>query len=282
MGLVTYPNSRFNSEDQASQRIIELANAVQRFGIDVEIHISDRNEFSSSDKVIGFVDRVRSAWNQVLIEKAWSGYVRKSGGSNFPSRKHGIAFFSGMFVKRVIRYLVNSSSLTRLANIDLSHLYLLKEGVACGADWVMIIEDDAHFGDSVETAGILRTVIDFLDGRSSRVFVNLSESIDSVELRVDELVSSNNSVLTLSNESQLLRISPAISNTVCANFYSHHFAHEFANAIEIQGILPSVPIDWRLNQLIMDTRDTPLDCYWIKPGLFLQGSMHSDPKMEMY
>jgi len=280
IGLVTYPQSRFNSEGQASQRIIELANAMQRLGINVGTLISDRNDFPSSGKVIGVVDRVRSAWNQVLIEKAWEEYVRESDDSNSRSRKHGVPFFSGMFVKRANSYLSNSSSLARLANIDLSHLRLLKEGVASGADWVLIIEDDARFGDTVTTAGMLRTVIEFLDGQSSHVFINLSESIDAVELRVDGIVSGGNSVLTLTNESELLGISPAISNTVCANMYSHHFAREFASAIEVQGILPSIPIDWRLNQLIMETKATPVECFWIKPGLFLQGSMHSDTKVE--
>jgi hypothetical protein len=275
IGLVTHPHSRFNSEGQASLRIIELANALQQLGIDVVTQVSDRNDFTSSGKVIGIVDRVRSAWKQVQIEKTWDEYVRESGGSNSPLGKHGAAFFSGMFVKRAISYLSNSNSLARLANIDLSHLRLLKEGVASGADWVLIIEDDAHFGDTVETAGMLRNVLEFLNGHSSRVFINLSESIDTVELRVDGIVSGSNSVLTFTNESELLGISPAISNTVCANMYSHHFASEFASAIEIQGILPSVPIDWRLNQLIMENKAIPIECYWIKPGLFLQGSMHS-------
>jgi hypothetical protein len=279
IGLVTYPHSRFNSEGQASQRIIELANAMQQLGINVVTLISDRNDFPSSGKVIGVVDRVRSAWNQVLIEKAWDEYVSGSGCST-SSRKHGITFFGGMFVKRAISYVFNSSSLARLANIDLSHLRLLKEGVASGADWVLIIEDDARFGNIVTTAGMLQTIIEFLNGHSSRVFINLSESIDTIELRVDGIVSGGNSVLTLSNESELLGISPAISNTVCANMYSLHFAREFGSAIEVQGILPSIPIDWRLNQLIMEMKATPVECYWIKPGLFLQGSMHSGTKVE--
>ena len=278
IGLVTYPHSHFNSEGQASQRIIELANAIEQIGINVVTLISDRNDFPSSGTAIGVFDRVRSAWNQVLIERAWYEYVRESASSSSLSRKHGATFFGGMFVKRTVSYLSNSSSLVRLANIDLSHLRLLKEGVASGADWVLIIEDDAHFGDTVETAEILRTVLEFLDGHSSRVFVNLSESICTVELRVDGIVSGGNSVLTLMNKSELLGISPAVSNTVCANMYSRHFASEFASAIEVQGILPSIPIDWRLNQLIMETKATTIECYWIKPGLFLQGSMLSAKK----
>ncbi len=278
IGLVTYPQSRFNSEGQASRRIIEIADAIQQLGINVVTLISDRNDFPSRATVIGVVDRVRSAWNQVLIEKAWHEYVRQSTSSSSTSRKHGVTFFGGMFVKRAASYLFNSSSLARLANIDLSHLRLLKEGVASGADWVLIIEDDAHFGETVETAGVLRMVLEFLDGHSNRVFINLSESIDTVELRVDGIVSGGNSVLSLTNESELLWISPAISNTVCANMYSHQFAREFARAIEAQGILPSIPIDWRLNRFIIETKATPVECYWIKPGLFLQGSMHGEKR----
>jgi hypothetical protein len=249
---------------------------MSQLGINVVTLISDRNDFHASGNTIGVFDRVRSAWRQVQIEKAWDEYLRHSTGSESLARKHGAIFFSGMFVKRTIFYLSNSNSLARLANIDLSHLRVLNEGVSSGADWVLITEDDAQFADPVRTAGVLQKVVEFLGSHSSHIFINLSESIDTVELRVDGIVSAGNSVLTLTNGSDLLEISPSISNTVCANMYSLDFASEFAIAIEVQGILPSVPIDWRLNQLIMEARVTPVECYWVKPGLFLQGSMHSD------
>jgi hypothetical protein len=276
IGLVTHPHSRFNSEGQSAQRINELANSLSQLGINVVTLMSDRNDFQSSGQVIGIGDRVRSAWKQVHIEKAWDKYVSESTGSDSLTRKRGAILFSGMFVKRAISYLFNSSSIARLANIDLSHLRVLKMGVASDADWVLIIEDDAQFSDPVKTAGVLRTVIEFLGHPARSIFVNLSESIDIVELRVDGIISGGNSVLSLLNGSELLEISPAISNTACANMYSLDFASEFARAIEVQGILPSVPIDWRLNQLIMEARVTPVECYWVKPGLFLQGSMHGD------
>lgn len=280
IGLVTHPHSRFNSEGQSSQRINELADSLSQLGINVVTLISDRDDFQSSGRVIGIGDRVRSAWKQVHIEKAWHKYVRDSTGSDSLTRKHGAIFFSGMFVKRTISYLFNTSTITRLANIDLSHLRVLTEGVASGSDWVLIIEDDAQFADPVKTAGVLGNVLEFLGHPARGIFVNLSESIDTVELRVNGIVSGGNSVLALTNGSELLEISPAISNTVCANIYSLDFASEFASAIEVQGILPSVPIDWRLNQLIMETRVTPVECYWVKPGLFLQGSMHGDTNSE--
>jgi hypothetical protein len=275
IGLVTHPHSRFNSKGQASQRIIELANALSQLGTNVVTLISDRNDFSSSGEVIGIADRVRSAWRQAQVEKAWDEYLRESTGSDFDARKHGGIFFSGMFVKRAISFLLNSSSLARLANIDFSHLRVLKEGVATGAEWVLIIEDDAQFAEPVGTADALRTVLDFLAGHSGNIFINLSESMDAVQLKVDEIISGGNSVLALANDSELLEISPAISNTVCANIYSNDFARDFVSAIETQGIFPSVPIDWRLNQLIMEDRETPMECYWVIPGVFLQGSMHA-------
>jgi len=253
---------------------------LSQLGINVVTLISDRNDFQSSGRLIGIVDRVKSSWRQVQIEKAWDKYVREFTGSGSLTRKHGVIFFSGMFVKRAISYLLNSSSLARLANIDLSHLRVLKEGVASGADWVLIIEDDAQFADPVKTAGVVGTVLEFLGHPTRSIFVNLSESIDTVELRVDGIVSAGNPVLALTNGSELLEISQAISNTVCANIYSLNFANEFAWAIEVQGIFPSVPIDWRLNQLIMEARVTPVECYWVKPGPFLQGSMHGDTNPE--
>jgi hypothetical protein len=275
IGLVTYPNSRFNSEGQSAQRINELAISLNQLGINVVTLISDRNDFQSSGRVIGFGDRVRSAWKQVHVEKTWGKYVRESTGSGSLNRKYGPFFFTAMFVKRAFSYLFNSRPLARLANIDLSHLRVLNEGVASGANWVIIIEDDAQFADPVRTSSVLATVLEFLGHPTRSIFVNLSESIDPVELRVDGIVSGGNPVLALTNGSKLLEISPAISNTVCANMYSLDFASEFARAIEVQGILPSVPIDWRLNQLIMEARVAPVECYWVIPGLFLQGSMHA-------
>ena len=276
IGLVTHPRSRFNSKGQASQKVIELANSLNQLGFNVVTLISDRNDFDLSGKVIGIADRVRSAWRQAQVEKAWNEYLRESTGSDSDACKHGAIFFSGMFVKRATSFLLNSSSLARLANIDFSHLRVLKEGVATGAEWVLIIEDDAQFAEPVGTADALRTVLDFLTGHTGNIFINLSESMDVVQLKVDGIVSCGNSVLTFANDSELVEVSPAISNTVCANIYSADFAQDFVSAIEAQGIFPSVPIDWRLNQLIMDSQITPTECYWVKPGLFLQGSMHGD------
>ena len=276
LGLITHPGSHFNSDGEATERFRELGACIQDLGLNVETLISDRNEFDTGDQKIPMAQRLNSAWAQVKAEKAWAKYLMASRGSRKIDLGPGWLFYLGMFLKRAFSFLVSSRYLKRLANIDLSHLRVLKEGMASKADWILVVEDDGKVGKVQLVAEKISALIKALDDDEVDIFVNLSESIDHSELGAQEILARAKESLFLSDGAKVVHVTPPISNTVCANLYSRRFAIRFAEAIESQGILPSIPIDWRLNRVIMDSVGNDIKSFWVIPGIFIQGSMHDN------
>jgi hypothetical protein len=274
MGLVTHPRSRFNFEGQSTREFNRLAELLGGRGLLIDSVVSDRNDFTLSGEKIGFIDRIKSAWLQVRAEKAWWDYLRTSHGSPETSGNPRTLFFMGMLIKRVLAFSLDQRVLERLANIDLSHLRVLDEGIASGADWVLVIEDDATYEDIQGVAEKIQTAVSYLSDGERNLFVNFSKSIDTGELRVDQIIANSQEALHLEDGTSLLNVLPPISNTVCANMYSRVFAIGFAESITASGIVPSIPIDWRLNKYILSAGPSNIECYWVLPGPFVQGSMH--------
>lgn len=274
LGLVTHPHSRFNSGGKATNQVKELSDLLEDLDVSVEVLISGRNDFDQSTTRIGVVARLRSAWWQVKSEQDWANYLNAANGRKKESKLRDYAFYGGMLVKRALLFLKSSVPLVRLANIDLSHLRVLRQGIQDNADWILIVEDDASAQPLKNAAEKIADLVKSMDGQAADCFVNLSESISHVDLGVERIVANAKVLQSFTDGSKLVEVIPPISNTVCANLYSRAFALRFAEAIESQGILPSVPIDWRLNRLVMDSSGSNFRCWWIDPGIFVQGSIH--------
>ena len=150
--------------------------------------------------------------------------------------------------------------------------------MASKADWILVVEDDGKAGRAQLVAEKISALIAALDDKEVDIFVNLSESIDHSELGVQEILARAKESFILSDGAKVVQVTPPISNTVCANLYSRRFAIRFAEAIESQGILPSIPIDWRLNRVIMESVGNDIKSFWVIPGIFIQGSMHENSK----
>ena len=277
IGLVTHPKSRFNVRGEANHRITELAQNLRENRLTVETFISDRNDFDEAPQKIGFGIRLRSAWLQAETERVWAKYLDSASDPQTKVSHLGRFFYLAMFIRRSISFLVSSRSLERLANIDLSHLRVLRAGINSGADWILVIEDDGVAENLSEVATNLELTISFAGIDKSDTFMNLSQSMSEGELGIEAIMSRPKEVFPFPDGGKIVEISPPISNTVCANLYSRTFAARFADAIESQGILPSIPIDWRLNKLVMNSTMTETRCYWVIPGMFIQQSMHENP-----
>lgn len=277
IGLVTHPRSRFNADGRATTRLTELGKMLRGQGFTVQTLISDRNDFDEMPQGIGFATRIKSAWLQVETEKSWSQYLQAANGTKAIDGSPGRMFYLAMFIKRAISFLVSARPLERLANIDSSHLRVLREGINSGADWILVIEDDGVAENISRVAENLAVLIPLIDSEKTDTLVNLSESISDAELGVDAIMARARQAHSFANGGKVVQVSPPISNTVCANVYSRGFAARFAMGIEEQGIFPSIPIDWRLNRFLMDPAATDIECFWIIPGMFIQGSMHEAP-----
>ena len=283
VGLVTHPRSRFDADGTATRQAQDLADARGRRGAGAGLLISDRDDYDAQALPLGRAELRRSARYQADLEYRWRRYLASAGGR--PARAGGLDRVLGLAMagKRQVRTealwpwsdgAAGRTAATRLLNIDLSHLRALDAGVASGADWVLVLEDDARVDDVEAAVDDVLAAVAAVEG-TPVAFVSVSESIPLAELGVDGIVGGR---LSASAPSWLVATTTPVTNTVCANLYRSSFAADLAAGIRARGLLPVAPIDWRLNEQVMamvaDGRLGPSSCAWALPGLFLQASMH--------
>ena len=164
----------------------------------------------------------------------------------------------------------------RLANIETSHLALMELAMASGAQWALILEDDAQVADPATFAGELVSFAERYGEESQPLYVNLSRSFELHALRIEHLM---RHVGTWSDDGtvELLASSRPVTNTVCAVLYRGMFLGDLAGVMRSIPLHPVVPIDWKLNHALMEltarTRIRDADCWTASPAPVIQGSM---------
>ncbi|WP_353485284.1 hypothetical protein [Haliscomenobacter sp.] len=278
LGLVTHQNSAFNSSGESTGALEGLAQQLRSAGLLVETLISDRDDYTSDNFPIS-ADSLRSAAKaQSQLERDWRLFLISRAQFAAPTR------FVKSFATRALYQLMVSKRLAgtkgggaaqaakayrRLLNIDLSHRRILEEGIKSGASLIVVLEDDA----SPLTSQKVQALADVIRlARTQGVdFVNLSESISVYDLGITRILDRG---IDISNDqgSRVIALDTPVTNTVCANIYGSDFAVLLARYLSEDRLTPVIPIDWRLNQVMLDHPNT--QCWWVRPGLFLQRSMH--------
>ncbi len=282
VGLVTHPRSRFDADGAATRQAGDLVAALADGA--AGLLISDRDDADPATYPLDRAELLRSARHQARLEHAWRRYLAAAGGRPARGPVLDRLAAAAMELKRQAETgallpggdgVAGRRAATRLLNIDLSHLRVLEAGVASGAPWVLVLEDDARATDVPSTAAALLEGVDALTA-TEVAFVSLSESIALERLGVDGLL---DGPLVAGGPDWLVRARTPITNTVCANLYRASFASALADGIRSRGLVPVAPIDWRVNEqvlaMVADGRLGPGSCAWAQPGLFLQGSMHT-------
>jgi GR25 family glycosyltransferase involved in LPS biosynthesis len=159
-------------------------------------------------------------------------------------------------------------SVVRLLNIDYSHLRVWRHALATGASAALVIEDDAQLVDE-RLGEFLAALLPHIKDHS--VLVNCSRSISVDDLGITQILREATMKLQL-QEVRVTQTDRAITNTVCANLYSHEFLERLVAFIDRRGLVPVVPIDWRVNEFLLDNPETKT--WWVDPAPFVQGSMH--------
>jgi hypothetical protein len=271
VGLVTHPRSRFNADGAATRRAEALVTALSDRGVSCELLVSDRDDYDPSALPLDTTDLRRSAAYQADLEYRWRRYLADGGGTPARPALVDVAMRVAMSVKRVAT--VSLEADVRLLNIDLSHLRVLESGASSGAPWTLVLEDDARAADAGRAAADLAALVG-LDPADPLQFANLSESIPLDRLGVQGIVTSH----SRDGLPWLVATTRPVTNTVCANLYRSPFAARLASGIRARGLVPVAPIDWRLNEQVMDLYEGGVlgaeSCAWARPGVFLQGSMH--------
>jgi len=279
VGLVTHRNSAFNSSGEATRALENLSLQLEGSGLQVETLISDRDDYTSESFPISPDSLKSAAKAQSQLERDWRLFLLSRAGFTAPIRfakQAGThALYQLMLFKRFAATKGGGTSpaakaYRRLINIDLSHRRILEEGLKSGASVIVVLEDDAS-ELNVQQVHVLADVIRMASNQGVD-FINLSESISLNDLGVTRILN-RGKIISSVHGSQVIATDTPVTNTVCANIYGSDFATLFASYLSEDRLTPVIPIDWRLNQVMLDYPDTR--CWWVRPGLFLQRSMHA-------
>jgi hypothetical protein len=288
--MVTHVRSRFNSDGAATRLAHELGAAAADLGLPVTVAISDRDDYDPGTYPITRGELVRSAVHQARLEYRWRRYLaagNDAGGTAAHARD--LAMWAGMTAKRVPQALApfptkptaelsGTKAAVRLLNIDLSHLRLMDEALASGAQWALLLEDDAGATKASAAMAVISALMTAVadDGTG---FVNVSESIGLAELGVERILTpAVGPGLGPGSGHSMWRASRPVTNTVCANLFRTGFLAVLRAEIVRQGLLPVAPIDWRVNAALLALHARGEvgggTCAWVRPGVFTQRSMH--------
>lgn len=164
----------------------------------------------------------------------------------------------------------------RLLNIEMAHVSIMKEAIDSGLEWCLILEDDA------ETLALEDCVSGIHDLMMADAFapsiVNLSESHTLDELGIAQNVKPAPLPWRGTIPRKILAGRLPVTNTVCAMLYQVEFLSSMI--LEWAGLpeIPTVPIDWKLNQVLMRmyaSGKIPDYATWIvDPAPIVQQSIH--------
>jgi len=234
--------------------------AAKAAGIAVRVLVSDRNDADPHQHSVTRTTVAASARHQAELEARWRAHVAGRGVSSVPS-----PLTLGMQARRSFD---SVKSVFRLLNIDYSHLRVWRHALATGASAALVIEDDAQLVDE-RLGKFLAALLPHIEDQS--VLVNCSRSIAVDELGITEILQEALTKIEL-QEIRVTQTDRAITNTVCANLYSHEFLERLVAFIDRRGLVPVVPIDWRVNEFLL--HDPEMKTWWVDPAPFVQGSMH--------
>ena len=273
IGVVSHERSRFTDAQGSEGVAARLAHAWTGLGLSSRVQINTRDLVSESGiditpEVIG-----DSPAEELRIERQWAQFLERPMGPGWWGA-HALRW-SKYWASH--RGTPDPASVTRLLNIELSHVDLMQSALDSDSSWLLLLEDDAGCSDIADLAKGLRGLV---SGETIPRFANLSQSFDLDRLGVSHLLqpaagapwqgSASRSVLTFRRP---------VTNTVCAIMYRRDFLADLMAEWRSLPMTPVAPIDWKLNRALMglwasgDIR--PGDCWWVEPGPIVQRSMHA-------
>ncbi len=266
IGVVTHAATRFPDTSTQEGMPRSLARLLPRAV--VEINSEDMWKPTQSPTAR---DARESLKAELRAEQRWARFLGYSSKPSFLAR---MAARWVMFTWQSLRGF-DATAVTRLMNIELSHLDLWKKAVWSDAQLVLILEDDAG---SDEVDELARGLESWLAAGLRPAFINLSTSFELDSLGVSDLLQPDPSV-TWSSTSQrtVLRARKPVTNTVCAVLYGREFLREFVDRWEAAPTSPVLPIDWKMNMVLMEMFTsgdfTNLPVWWLEPAPIRQRSM---------
>lgn len=266
VGVVSHQASRF-SVSQGDEGLAALL-ALALPGVEVAVNTADLLDESAVPVTPCLVQASLTA--ELHADAAWARFLGRPLGPRWWARQ-GLRW-----IRRGVRAVRPPSLATvrRLLNIELSHLDLMRRGLASEAPWVLILEDDAMSADVADLAAGLSGLI---SSERSPSFVNLSRSFTTAQLGIDHLLSPSGVVWSGSVPRSVLAASRPVTNTVCAIAYERAFLARLVSAWDALPMTPVLPIDWKLNLTLMRMFESgslgSATCWLVEPAPITQMSM---------
>lgn len=265
IGVVSHRHSRF-AESQGPQGLAaQLADRIP--ATVVQVNTENLLDESLLPVTAAMVQETLTA--ELRVDAAWARYL---------GRARALRWWAGQglrWARRGVRLVrpPSTGAVRRLLNIELSHLDLMRAGLASGASWVLILEDDAMSADVADLAeGLLALMQDASVG-----FINLSRSFDTTTLGIDHLLSPAPVEWAGFEPRSVLSASRPVTNTVCAILYSADFLGALVRQMDGLPMTPVVPIDWKLNLALMSMFESGEagsgTCWLVEPAPITQMSM---------
>ena len=269
IGVVSHDGSRFSLSQGPQGLAYRLSGAISG----TEVAVNTRDLFDETGAQVGPGDVQASLTAELEVEKRWNAFLERPLGAS------SVIEPFARNVKRQWRRVSPPSPTTvrRLLNIELSHLDLLRRGLASQAPWVLIVEDDGWASDIADLAGGLEHLMKTASRWGDVGYVNLSASFSSSELGINHLLQPADLSWGGSSPRAILGTSLPVTNTVCAILYSADFLATLVEIMDTLPVKPVVPIDWKLNLALMSlseagqTRETT--CLFVEPAPIVQLSM---------
>lgn len=279
IGLVTHPRSRFpeaQSDDGLGPTVVRT---LRDQGRTVEWRVSAMDEWTPELLRIDRREVSASIQAEFDIEARWRSYIA--------GRRISIVdrlLLTARRLRRTSRLSPRSKrhmsdedpgfrSVRRLANIELSHMRLLRDAVATNPAWALIIEDDAGAPDQAAFALQLNAFLADRTSHAQPLMMSLSESFTPVQLGIEQLLTPSRCAIP-GVPWAMWEADRLVSNTVCATLYRGEFLSRLVEQLDQIPLTPVVPIDFKVNEALMRIAGTStLGDSWIAyPAPLIQRS----------
>jgi hypothetical protein len=274
IGVVSHEGSRFAVSQGPGGLAAVLAARLCSLGQSVQVEVSTVDAYDPERLPItpAMVSACLTA--QVHLDRRWARYLGRARGPRWWAT-HGLRWVRR--AEQLVRP-PGPKLVERLLNIEMAHFALLRSGLATGADWVLILEDDASSVEVVDCAAGLAWLMSSRADERQPAYVNISQSFALDELGISDLLTVAPDASWAGDAPRhILSSARPATNTVCAILYRVSFVRELLAVTDALPMEPVVPIDWKLNLALMQMFSSGAlgagDCWFVDPAPIDQLSM---------
>ena len=274
IGVVSHEGSRFAVSQGPGGLAAVLAAQLRSLGQSVQVEVSTVDAYDPVQLPITRAMVRACLTAQVHLDRRWARYLGRARGPRWWAT-HGLRWVRR--AEQLVRP-PGPKLVERLLNIEMAHFALLRSGLAIGADWVLILEDDASSVDVVDCAAGLAWLMSSRADQRQPAYVNISQSFALDELGISDLLTVAPDASWAGDAPRhILSSARPATNTVCAILYRGSFVRDLLAVTDALPMEPVVPIDWKLNLALMQMFSSGAlgagDCWFVDPAPIDQLSM---------